>query len=104
MAVLHRPHTFTKLRSPWVATENNHGFSGQLNRRFIEVRLVPKTETPHLLYSFSQFVWVQPPLGARLLLSRSMNDELETAFDEISATRHERNAISQEMGLFQLEI
>ena len=37
---------------PWVATGNNPGFSAQLNRRFIEVRLVPKTETPHLRIGF----------------------------------------------------
>ena len=72
MAVLHRPHTFTKLRSPWIAAENNHGFSGQLNRRFVEVRLVPKTETAHFLYRFSQFMWVRPPLGAQISCVRAL--------------------------------
>ena len=40
---------------PWVATGNNPGFSGQLNRRFVEVRLVPKTETPHLRDGFRHY-------------------------------------------------
>ena len=40
---------------PWVATGNNPRFSGQLNRRFVEVRLVPKTETPHLRDGFRHY-------------------------------------------------
>ena len=40
---------------PWVATGNNPRFSGQLNRRFIEVRLVPKTEAPHLRDGFRHY-------------------------------------------------
>lgn len=37
---------------PWIGTGNNPHFSGQLSRRFIRVRLVPDTDTPHLREGF----------------------------------------------------
>ena len=53
---------------PWVATGNNPGFSGQLNRRFIEVRLVPKTETPHLREGFRHYPLLPWVKANRVLL------------------------------------
>jgi hypothetical protein len=40
---------------PWIGTGNNPGFSGQLSRRFIRVRLVPSTPEPYLRDNFKHF-------------------------------------------------
>jgi hypothetical protein len=40
---------------PWIGTGNNPGFSGQLSRRFIRVRLVPPTPEPYLRDNFKHF-------------------------------------------------
>ena len=40
---------------PWIGTGNNPGFSGQLSRRFIRVRLVPNTPEPYLRENFKHF-------------------------------------------------
>ena len=47
---------------PWIATGNNPGFSGQLSRRFIRIRLVPNDPEPYLREKFVHFPlmpWVQ---------------------------------------------
>jgi hypothetical protein len=47
---------------PWIATGNNPGFSGQLSRRFIRIRLVPTDPEPYLREKFVHFPlmpWVQ---------------------------------------------
>lgn len=40
---------------PWLGTGNNPGFSGQLSRRFVRIRLVPKTPEPYLRDNFKHF-------------------------------------------------
>ena len=40
---------------PWLGTGNNPGFSGQLSRRFVRVRLVPNTPEPYLRDNFKHF-------------------------------------------------
>jgi Primase C terminal 2 (PriCT-2) len=40
---------------PWIATGNNPGFSGQLSRRFIRIRLVPPDPEPYLREKFKHF-------------------------------------------------
>ncbi len=40
---------------PWIGTGNNPGFSGQLSRRFVRIRLVPNTPEPYLRDNFKHF-------------------------------------------------
>lgn len=75
---------------PWVATGNNPGFSGQLNRRFIEVRLVPKTETPHLRQGFRHYPLMPWVKKNRVLLTDAC---ITIVMDYIKAGSPEWNGI-----------